>query len=262
MAKKTPMPKLDIYDLSIEVTRRCNLHCQHCLRGDCQDADIDLKLITKLFKQTARVGSIIFSGGEPSLNVKAIPRIMAIAKRYDVSIDGFYIVTNGIANQKELAVELLKLYCDMPEKDMCGVAISVDRFHDGKDQTDIVKGLAFYRDDKEHEPNDSDGWIMRIGRAEDYKMGRNPSWLPTSFDIDSYYEHQNPDNITGISVDMVYLSTNGYVYPSCDLSYKIMDAAKIIPVESLQKVCYEHVKDNTPECMLQLKDILDTMTQK
>ena len=61
-------------DLFIEVTRRCNMSCKHCLRGDAQNLDIKLesidlflsKLKNKCFKR------ILFTGGEPSLNVEAI----------------------------------------------------------------------------------------------------------------------------------------------------------------------------------------------
>lgn len=47
--RKYIMGKLKVCNLSLEVTRRCNMNCEHCLRGDAQNMDADLALIPKIF---------------------------------------------------------------------------------------------------------------------------------------------------------------------------------------------------------------------
>lgn len=37
--------KIAIDDLILEVTRRCNMCCLHCLRGEAENLDADIDLI-------------------------------------------------------------------------------------------------------------------------------------------------------------------------------------------------------------------------
>lgn len=63
-----------IDSLILEVTRRCNMCCPHCLRGDAENMDADIDLIPQIFEGITEVGTLTFSGGEPSLNTKYIRR--------------------------------------------------------------------------------------------------------------------------------------------------------------------------------------------
>lgn len=59
--------------LAIEVTRRCNMKCEHCLRGDAQNLDISTAVLSGIAKHI-HPASVIFTGGEPSLNFsRSIP---------------------------------------------------------------------------------------------------------------------------------------------------------------------------------------------
>ena len=63
--------------LAIEVTRRCNMKCNHCLRGDAQNLDISTAVLSGIAKHI-HPASVIFTGGEPSLNVPAIKRYLSL----------------------------------------------------------------------------------------------------------------------------------------------------------------------------------------
>ena len=56
--------KLNIYNLVLEVTRRCNMCCAHCLRGEAQNMDMQKETIDKLLDQTDSISMVTFSGGE------------------------------------------------------------------------------------------------------------------------------------------------------------------------------------------------------
>ena len=59
----------------IEITRRCNMCCAHCLRGDAENVDINSKYVDAFFnsfKDGAFISNITFTGGEISLNIPAI----------------------------------------------------------------------------------------------------------------------------------------------------------------------------------------------
>ena len=85
----------NINDLVIEVTRRCNMSCDHCLRGDAQNKDIDIAYIESLIKQVNYIHAIAFTGGEPSLNVSAIEQTLNLCKQYNVSVGSFYMPLMG-----------------------------------------------------------------------------------------------------------------------------------------------------------------------
>lgn len=61
------MDKITFENLTIELTRRCNMKCGHCLRGEAQEVDIDRKYIDSLLDQTELIGGMFFTGGEPTL---------------------------------------------------------------------------------------------------------------------------------------------------------------------------------------------------
>ena len=92
-------PWLNVSSLVIEVTRRCNLKCEHCLRGDAEDMDMDPELMAAFLKNVRHVGEVTFSGGEPSINLQAIRSFYRICDEYGIPVDGFFVATNGVANQ-------------------------------------------------------------------------------------------------------------------------------------------------------------------
>ena len=62
--------EINTQQLILEVTRRCNMACEHCMRGDAQDMDMDIGLIDKALSSVSDIGCMTFSGGEPTLNVR------------------------------------------------------------------------------------------------------------------------------------------------------------------------------------------------
>ena len=61
-----------IQELILEVTRRCNMSCAHCLRGDAQALNMPREIIDKVLDSVESIGSVLFTGGEPSLNLEVI----------------------------------------------------------------------------------------------------------------------------------------------------------------------------------------------
>ena len=63
---------ITISNLVIEVTRKCNMFCDHCLRGDLQNIDLKKEYVDSLLNQVDQINNVTFSGGEPSLNIPII----------------------------------------------------------------------------------------------------------------------------------------------------------------------------------------------
>ena len=61
--------KLQLNEFAIEITRKCNMKCAHCLRGEAQKRNIHKKYITKVLEDISSIGSLTITGGEPTLNM-------------------------------------------------------------------------------------------------------------------------------------------------------------------------------------------------
>ena len=71
------MEKIQLDSLVIEVTRRCQLKCEHCLRGNAQKRDMSRDYIKDLFKKVGYISNLTFTGGEPSL----VPHIIQMIRK-------------------------------------------------------------------------------------------------------------------------------------------------------------------------------------
>lgn len=115
------------FDLTIEVTNRCNLKCRMCnIWAERPKRDLGLKDIQGIVEKLSRrfaLGSVSLTGGEPFLNpeFEKIFRFLAAAKTKK-QIDSIGIYTNGFA-----ATEILNfLKNNRPFLDGCELGISLD----------------------------------------------------------------------------------------------------------------------------------------
>lgn len=239
--------KIQVDTLAIEVTRRCNMQCEHCLRGNAQNLDISKSILEEIAK-TIRPASVVFTGGEPSLNVPAIERYFQLAEQYRNLPSSFYVATNGATSSEQmnaLALTLLKAYPKMDEPECCEVNVSSDMFHEPfkkKDCSAILQGLSFfYAEGKKHPLNDDSlNWLLNTGRAAENGLGCRDA-LPFSTNMDEL--------VTGIYQDevyfeMLYVAANGNVVDNCDSAYEDIDDDEniICSVFDLAEKCRQYIE--------------------
>ena len=214
---------IEIKDLMIEVTRKCNLQCAHCLRGDAQNININPEILKPIFNKIDYISTLCITGGEPSLNIKGMKDILCLLKEYNVEIGNFYLVTNGLINQLELLHVVIDYIDYCTENEITGIAISHGTFHETyiDEINSPLKYLKFFSDDKE-DPDYNQ--IIGEGRGKDF-TDKKPI-CNEIFDVD-YYDY------TINIYDMFYINAIGQVLTSCDLSYNSQD-----------KLSKYHVKDN------------------
>lgn len=144
----TTMNKLYAKDLCIEITRRCNMSCTHCMRGDIQNVDIDHRHIKSLLKHFQHIQHLNITGGEPSLNVKAIRYILKQLKLYNIHVYSIYIVTNGSLSSisKEFIDICSELYEYQEEEDGYShmLEMSDDKFHNNQYHQKVIATLMQY----------------------------------------------------------------------------------------------------------------------
>lgn len=223
---------MEIKDLFIEVTRKCNMECQHCLRGDAMNINIKHNYITELLEQVDSICEVTFSGGEPSLNVDALEFFLSEAERLEVEIGSFYIATNGLNVNADFVIFCLKMYSYCNYKENCTLHVSNDYFHsvEGRFNIDLLSGLSFFskkfvKDDFNYNNMSS---IINEGRAMDFfDNNENKNNVIEIKTIDDFDEAQ------------IYLNCKGEIINGCNWSYINQSKNIICKVSELEKYYQE-----------------------
>ena len=236
--------ELNIDNLIIEVTRKCNMKCQHCLRGSAQRKVISNHYIHKMMALIDNVGTITISGGEPTLAMDKLHYIRECIIYGDIDVQNFYMVTNGKSipiNDLAEWVYLMELACS--DNEISSVGFSFDRFHvQTLNYAQMVKQENNYnrlKDKLEWEygvtqsgcggdfitkhSDNSWGYDSLISEGRAKEMGVK------STSIDSFEEDNWNDNIQFTETEL-YLSCSGYIVAGCNWSYKSVDNKKDIRI--------------------------------
>lgn len=139
------MDKIVFNQLTFEVTRRCNMACAHCLRGDAENVDLWNMDVDGVLEQTEAIGRLIITGGEPTLNLSAIRHIANAISQRGIPLMRVQIITNG-RNYEEAFVSIVKRFSEivhLTQKYGYGrverepwrvqVGVSLDRYHEAQD---------------------------------------------------------------------------------------------------------------------------------
>lgn len=224
--------KLDFYTLAVEVTRRCNMNCAHCLRGEAENCDIKEEYYDKLLHSTNAIDEVVFTGGEPTLAIEHIRKFRKLCEKYEIPVYSFYIVTNGKEVSMEFLEELIKWYgycmkCG-GEPEMCGVALSKDNFHakiPDENET-LLRGLSFFREDKFTDFKKIE--VINLGRARELVSYRTRE--------PSRYGMNIEDEGTELRIENdVLLTAEGDIVPTCDYEYDEAEEIKIGDVFNMAK---------------------------
>ena len=95
--------------LEIIVTKKCNLACAHCMRGDAQNQDITKETYDAIFDKIQFIENLNLGGGEISLSPKVITDLIASLKEHKTIVNSFALTTNGTIISQEFIDALLEL---------------------------------------------------------------------------------------------------------------------------------------------------------
>ncbi len=219
--------KIAIDSLVLEVTRKCNMNCRHCLRGQIPD-DGPLFMpksdIAELLRHVKRIGNITFSGGEPSLAVPQIRHALTTLKRYKIPVMSFFIATNGkvVSDAFLKAMDDLYLCCmkwcigDTERKDtasLCryagSVALSIDRFHEGIPMENILKlkSRSYFSESKMD--IGGNGYYLNRGNAVNADIPRSQLIEREVCKL----------AVNDGEIETLYMNTHGDLLADCNLPY-------------------------------------------
>ena len=228
------MRNLGLGDLVIEVTRRCNMNCDHCLRGCAQNVDMDHKYIDSLLSQVENIGSLAFTGGEPSLNTKTISYCLEQLKLKEIPVSSFYIATNGTNCDIDFVTVCLQLYAYCDEKEICCVDVSNDMYHAEWDSydTELLEGLSFFGFKNTTSEYTDPSHLINQGNASENFEGQGMRTLENG-DLDIQEDYIG---------ETITLNCIGNVVSGCDWSYDSQDEPWNILCEISELT--QFVKDN------------------
>ena len=182
------MQKVVFNELALEVTRRCNMACDHCLRGDAQEVDLSTVDIDNILDQTEAIGKLILTGGEPTMNMKALQYIANGITKRGIPVMRVEIISNGLVYDEWL-VAIMKRFGEITKltaehgynKSHWGpwcalLGISLDRHHESG-----MVCAANYKRYKEVLANYAE--VLRISHGNDYIRAGRAVALPGGQDI-------------------------------------------------------------------------------
>ena len=205
---------MQVYNMIYEITRRCNVRCEHCLRGPAQKVDMSDKVIDRSLEGVEEISTITFTGGEPSLAVDRIRYILSAVKKRGIYVDSFYIVTNGKKKSLDLCLALMEWYAYCESNEMSSLCISKDQYHSREIESVreaelLYQGLSFYhQEERNHDINS----LINEGRAKRNNIGERDAHTGIEYEL-------NDDESTLNYIEDVYINALGDVCPGCDLSF-------------------------------------------
>ena len=259
------MKNIKLDNLIIEVTRRCNLTCAHCLRGAQQRVNIKKEHIEQLLSNVCYICDITFTGGEPTLYLKGIEDTLDVIEKNGITVNSFYIATNGCFSRKartklmELIVRMNDIAYNMDDIPTITIDLSNEIYHYeeivGKDLCNLlddnVKFLSILKSfrSKYHKTsvsmklNDVTYYrpysLISEGRA--VKLNTKCEKISARDIMAEPYKVEVNDSYLSI-IGETYLAANGNVIFDCNYSFKRIDGMATYTAENFAKKInqYDH----------------------
>lgn len=237
------MKKLEIDNLIIEITRRCNMECEHCLRGDAECTDIDEKFIDKILEDIEHIRTLTFTGGEISLHPMPILYTLQKCKELNITVDSIYCVTNAMLYNQDLMNYLIlwqeyilqennnyhsdcingdwledyerdiKPMFDFTPYDMRPVtlAISFDEYHEDIPLKNLYKLSCYSFTNFNDKCLKRGATLIAEGRLAGETHNTRPLSIADSMEFEEFEDK--------LLVKEIYLNAIGRITKNCDLSY-------------------------------------------
>ncbi len=227
-------------ELGIELTRRCNEKCEHCLRGPAENIDLSKEVIDSLFDNNniRLIENLLLSGGEPTMNGEALSYLVDKIIEKRVVVGTYRVIINGTYYDERFgnAIRRLHEYIDrigwnkkynvMHADNFGRIGISQDQYHK-KASKEVIDRLlelpskVIVLNDKVSSNN-----LLPYGRALDNDLSSNEPNTSKLTDIDGSYIMMKYGR-GGIQINRHYICANGNVCLDPNYPFEILDKYRI-----------------------------------
>lgn len=214
--ERTMKVKIELGNLVLEITRKCNMSCSHCLRGPAQHIDMDTNIINRVTEALDHINGVVFTGGEPSLNAAAIEHFRWAIHFNRCSLGHFWLTVNARFYKQSFYNAIRELYCICDEQDSCSLTISRDQYH-GKMSPkayEMYAELPFFSNERMKRIAEYE--LLSEGNAKKNQMSSKE--VRIAHEIKDYYMDEEEDTL--YVGDVIYVNAKGDILLCCDLSFK------------------------------------------
>lgn len=243
------------YDsLTVEITRKCNLKCRHCMRGEAQNITLSTEVIDKIFEQVKDCRTLsLTGGGEALLEIEVIDYLVDKINANGWNTESIQITTNGTIVDKRI-INILEKFCNKKKNRLAYMRISADKFHD------IAQSEATYLKYKKMTNNKAVNILLGEKQIESFKFtGRGIEYILTTNDLDSFGVVSVPfleKHRIKVNNDKVFCSlliaSNGNVLFDEEASYETQDEWCMGNI--LNESLSDMIEKNNKECLLSCVD--------
>lgn len=201
----------------LELTRRCNSRCEHCMRGDAQAKDLSDDSIDSYFSKVTDIFTLTLTGGEVSLVPKKIIKITDAIKEHGTRVTHVGILTNGLYIRQPF-IDAIKAL-----KEVIGsfaIEFSCDPFHRKVDAANIALVKEGLGQSVKFRTNP---YILASGRASRLKVVNAVNypwkyWFLNGWVMEPVYLNANGDLV---GTDTSYADQESYIISKVsDMSYQ------------------------------------------
>jgi hypothetical protein len=204
-----------VKNLVLEITRRCNATCKHCVRGDQQNITIREEYLDCLAESLSGIESLTISGGEPSLAVNQIAYFLEKLQELNTPITyQLYTATNGLENTSKL-VDLMRPWKDKVPKMQISLSNTAMHPEVPSNNLEIIRSCGFGFIGPREDGLDNRNVIME---------GRALAYVDEVLHAKSAYTNF-PIEISGNTIrGICYVNSLGYVIDGSAYSYDTQDS--------------------------------------
>lgn len=134
------MKRYKFHQLALEITRRCNKKCLHCMRGDAQNVTMTHKMIDKIIDDVADVTTLALHSGEVLLEIDTIDYLVQKINNSHWTTKLIELTTNGTICDKRI-INIFESFCLRKDGNYAVIRVSNDQFHN---PDEYKKAYAFY----------------------------------------------------------------------------------------------------------------------
>lgn len=125
-------PQYKVNSLTMEITRRCNKRCCHCMRGEAENLTMSTEIIDRVFDEVQNVQAVVIGNGEALLEMDTLEYFTTKLLESPWTVSCIEVTTNGTVCDKRI-IDMFESVCLNRNGRFAVLRISNDAFHEPRE---------------------------------------------------------------------------------------------------------------------------------